>query len=43
MADGRCESVAEGRRILVDIISDQVVYICFPAGGNGLCPFEEES
>ena len=43
VANSRCESEANGRRILVDIISDQVVYICFPAESNGPCSFEEES
>ena len=40
---GRCESYGDGRRILVDIVSDEVVYICFPKEPNGPCSFEEES
>ena len=39
---GRCESYGDGRRILVDIVSDEVLYICFPKEPNGPCSFEEE-
>ena len=42
-ASSRCESEADGRRILVDRISDKVVYICLLKTGKNQCLFEEES
>ena len=36
-----CESNRDGRRIVVDIRTDEVVYVCFPKEPNGQCSFEE--
>ena len=38
--NSRCASFWDGRRILVDINSDEVVYICFPKTGESQCSFE---
>ena len=38
-----CSAFWEGRRIVVDINSDEVIYICFPKTGESQCSFEEES
>ena len=39
--DNICSSYSDGRRILVDIDTEKVVYICIPK--SSLCSFEEES
>jgi hypothetical protein len=36
-----CSAYSDGRRILVDIDTEKVVYICIPK--SSLCSFEEES
>ena len=40
---GRCESYGDGRRIVVDIVADEVLFICIPKQDLGKCFFEEES
>lgn len=41
--DSPCESYGDGRRIVVDIVADEVLYICIPKQDLGKCFFEEKS
>lgn len=44
VSSNQCESYSDnGRRIVVDINSDEVIYICLPKTRKSQCSFEEES